>query len=155
MTFGRNIREMTIQQDDRIKEFENEVRKRGGNAAIDWKESNSPESRGILFADVDGVTLMVYREGLISVPAVRTYHPPRYPTPIIAAALATELWTKQKARDDANLDLAKSRSTGHLGPIVDPDLKCRNKVCPYQLESSDVRQRRAQGGYNWNPDRCS
>ena len=51
---------MTSQQDDRIKEFENEVRKRGGNAVMDWKESNSPESRGILFADVDGVTLMVY-----------------------------------------------------------------------------------------------
>ena len=54
---------------------------------------------------------MVYSDGLISIPAVRTYHPPRYPTPMIAAALATELWTKQKARDDANLDLAKSRST--------------------------------------------
>jgi len=146
---------MTSLQDARIKEFENEVRKRGGNAVIDWKESNSRESRGILFADVDGVTLMVYGDGLISVPAVRTYHPPRYPTPIIAAALATELWTGQKARDNANLDLAKSRSTGHLDPMVDPDLKCRNKVCPCQLESVDVRQRRARGGYNWNPDRSS
>ena len=61
---------MTSQQDDRIKEFENEVRKRGGNAVIDWKESNSPENRGILFADVDGVTPMVYLDGLISIPAV-------------------------------------------------------------------------------------
>ena len=148
-------REMTSLQDARIKEFEIEVQERGGNTPVDWKESNSPESRGVLFADVDGVTLMVYSDGLISIPAVRTYHPPRYPTPIIAAALATELWKKQKARDDANLDLAKSRSTGYLGPIVDPDLKCRHKVCPCQLESSAVRQRRARGGYNWNPDRCS
>ena len=146
---------MTSQQDDRIKEFEIEVKKRGGNAVMDWKESHSPESRGILFADVDGVTLMVYSDGLISIPAVRTYHPPRYPTPIIAAALATELWAGQKARDDANLDLAKSRRTGHLGPIVDTDLKCRNTNCPCQRESSDVRQRRARGGFNWNPDRCS
>ena len=146
---------MTSQQDDRIKEFEIEVKKRGGNAVMDWKESHSPESRGILFADVDGVTLMVYSDGLISIPAVRTYHPPRYPTPIIAAALATELWAGQKARDDANLDLAKSRRTGHLGPIVDTDLKCRNTNCPCQRESSDVRQRRARGGFNWDPDRCS
>ena len=143
---------MTSQQGDRIKEFEIEVKKRGGNAVMDWKESHSPESRGILFADVDGVTLMVYSDGLISIPAVRTYHPPRYPTPIIAAALATELWAGQKARDDANLDLAKSRRTGHLGPIVDTDLKCRNTNCPCQRESSDVRQRRARGGFNWNPD---
>jgi hypothetical protein len=146
---------MTSKQDARIEEFDIELKKRGGNAVIDWKESHSPESRGILFAEVDGVTLMVYSDGLISVPAVRTYHPPRYPTPIIAAALATELWTKQKARDDANPVLAKSRATGHLGPIVGPDLKCRNKTCPCQQESSDVRQRRARGGFNWDPDRCS
>jgi len=147
---------MTSQQDARIKEFESERRKRGENAKIDWKESNSPESRSVLFADVDGVTLMIYhRDALISIPAVRTYHPPRYPTPIIAAALATELWARQKARDDANLDLAKSRRTGHLGPIVDPDLKCRNTNCPCQPESSEARQRRARGGFNWNPDRCS
>jgi hypothetical protein len=146
---------MTSLQDARIKEFEIELKTRGRNAVVNWNESNSSESRGILFAEVDGITLMVYDDGLISIPAVRTYHPPEYPTPIIAATLATELWAGQKARDDANLDLAKSRRTGHLGPIVDPDLKCRNKVCPCQLESSDVRQRRARGGYNWNPDRCS
>jgi len=146
---------MTALQDARIKEFKDEVRKRGGNAVPNWKESNSPESRGILFADVDGVTLMVYLDGLISIPAVRTYHPPRYPTPIIAAALATELWTRQKARDDANRGLAKSRVTGHLGPIVDPDLKCRIGDCRCQTESQEDRQRRARGGYNWNPDRCS
>ena len=146
---------MTSKQDARIKEFEVEVKKRSGNAVINWKESHSPESRGILFADADGVTLMVYSDGLISIPAVRTYHPPKYPTPIIAAALATELWAGQKARDDGNLDLAKSRRTGHLGPIVDPDLKCRNMNCPCQRESSDVRQGRARGGFNWNPDRCS
>lgn len=146
---------MTNLQEARIKEFEIEVRNRGRNPVIDWKESNSPESRGILFADVDGVTLMVYRDGLISIPAVRTYHPPKYPTPIIAATLATELWTKQKARDDSNPDLAQSRRTGHLGPIVDLDLKCRNKICPCHRENSDDRQRRARGGFNWNPDQCS
>jgi hypothetical protein len=146
---------MTSEQDARIKEFESEVRERGGVAVIDWKESNTPESRGILFKDVDGITLMVYRDGLISIPAVRTYHPPRYPTPIVAAALAQELSAKQKARDDGNVETAKSRRTGHLGPIVDPDLKCRAKYCPCQRESSEVRQRRARGEFNWNPDECS
>jgi len=146
---------MTSQQRDRIKEFESEARTRGENAEVDWKESNSPESRGVLFGDSNGVTLVVYPNGLISIPAVRTYHPPRYSTPAIAAALATELWAKQEARDDANPYLATSRKTGHLGPIVDPDLKCRKKVCPCQGESPVVRQSRAQGGFNTNPDRCS
>jgi hypothetical protein len=146
---------MNSLQSDRIKEFETEIKNRGRSSATDWKESNSSESRGVLFADVDAVTLMVYRDGVISIPAVRSYHPPKYPTPIIAAALATVLWSKQKARDDANRDLAKSRVTGHLGAIVDPDLKCRIKDCRCQNESPADRQRRARGGYNWNPDRCS
>jgi hypothetical protein len=146
---------MTSQQNHRVKEFENEVRKRGGNADIGWKKSNSPESRDVLFADVDGVTLVVYPNGLISIPAVRTYHPPEYPTPIIAAASAKELWAKQKARDDARPETARNRRTGHLGPMVEPDLKCRNKMCPCQSESQEDRQKRAQGGFNTNPNRCS
>jgi hypothetical protein len=72
---------MTSLQDARIKEFEIELKTRGRSAVVNWKESNSPESRGILFVEVDGITLMVYDDGLISTPAVRTYHPPDYPTP--------------------------------------------------------------------------
>jgi len=98
---------------------------------------------------------VVCPNGLISIPAVRTYYPPKYPTPVVAAASANELWARQKARDDAQPDLAKSRRTGHLGPIVDPDLKCRNKVCPCYSESPAARQKRAQGGFNTNPLRCS
>ena len=146
---------MTSQQDDIIKEYESEVRKRSGNAVRDWKESNSPESRGVLFGDVDGVTLVVYPNGLISIPAVRTYSLPKYPTPVVAAASAKELWETQKARDDAHPEKAKARTTGHLGPIVDPDLKCRNKICSCHSENLEVRQKRAQGGFNTNPFRCS
>jgi hypothetical protein len=146
---------MTSLQDSRIKEFETELRKRGENEKIDWKESNSLASRGFLFWDFKGVTLTVSPLGLMNIPAVRSYHPPRYPTPIIAAALATELWTKQKARDDANPDLAKSRRTGHLGPIVDPDFRCQNKGCPCNSEGQDDRRRRERGGFNENPNRCS
>jgi hypothetical protein len=47
---------MTSLQKDRIKEYEIEAKKRGGNAVTDWRESNSPESRGVLFGDVDGVS---------------------------------------------------------------------------------------------------
>ena len=146
---------MTSQQSARVKEFELEVKRRGANRVLDWKESNSLESMGVLFASADGVTLMIYPNGLISIPAVRTYHSPKYPTPMIAAASASELWAKQKVRDDANPELARTRRTGHLSPIVDPNLQCRNMVCPCHRESQKARQKRAQGGFNTNPDRCS
>jgi hypothetical protein len=67
--------------------------------------------------------------GLVNIPAVRTYHPPKYPTPIIAAG-AGELWAKQRTRDEANSELAKNRRTGHLAAIIDYDLRCRNQACP-------------------------
>ncbi len=146
---------MTSLQDATVKEFEREVKKRGRSYVMDWKESTCTESYGILFAAADCVTLMVYHDGLISIPAVRTYHPPEYPTPIIAAAGATELWAKQRARDEANPDLAKSRTTGHLGSAVDPSLKCCNELCPCHEENSELRQRRARGGFNWDREKCS
>jgi len=75
---------MTKKQEDRTKEYESERRSRGESANVNWKEGNQPESRGVLFADVDGVSLMVYTDGLISIPAVRSYHPPKYATPMLA-----------------------------------------------------------------------
>ena len=70
---------MTGQQSDAIKEYENEMNKRGRNGVLDWKESNSAESRGVLFADVDGgVTLMIYSDGLINIPAVRSWNEKKY-----------------------------------------------------------------------------
>ena len=146
---------MTTQQEARIKEFQNKLVEQGRTATIDWTESDLPESRCILFAEVDGITLMVYPDGLISIPAVRTYHPPRYPTPIIAAASTRELWTRQKARDDSRPGTARIRKTGHLDPIVHPSLKCRSRACRCQQEGPGLRQKRARGGFNTNPDRCS
>ena len=55
----------------------------------------------------------------------------------------------------AHPEKAKTRTTGHLGPIIDPDLKCRNKICSCRSENLEVRQKRAQGGFNTNPFRCS
>ena len=146
---------MTKKQEDRTKEYESNRRSLRESANINWKESNQPESRGVLFADVDGVSLMVYTDGLISIPAVRSYHSPKYATPMLAALSAKELWAKQKTRDDRTLTRAKSWRSGHLSPIVHSDLKCENFVCPCQGEGPEERQRRARGGFNTNPDRCS
>jgi hypothetical protein len=146
---------MTRQQERRINELEKEMKKRGNNMTPAWKESESHESHGVIFAALDGVTIVVAANGLVNIPAVRSYKGPQYPTPVIAAASAKELWAKQKARDDANHASARVRRTGHLGPLVDPDLKCRNKACPCQSEAFELRRRRAQGGFNANPDRCS
>jgi len=154
-TQRREIAEMTSQQAVRIKEFEGEVRRRGENAEIGWEESSNAETRGVLFGAFAGVTLMVYPNGLISIPAVRSYHPPKYPTPVIAAASSKQLWAGQKRRDDANPEKAKERRGGHLHPIVDTNLKCRSADCPCHNQGPGDLQKRARGGRNTNPNRCS
>jgi hypothetical protein len=146
---------VTHQQDEITSRFLEELVRRGHDGRIDWNESDAPESRNFLFGEVEGVTVTVTPGGLINIPAVRTYHPPKYPTPVIAAASARELWAKLKARDDVNLELAKTRQTGHLGPIIDHDLRCRNKLCPCNSETQDVRRKRERGGFNEDPFRCS
>jgi hypothetical protein len=112
---------MTLQQEWATKEFERELRKRGQPEKIDWKESNEDVSRGCLFGEFLGVTLMVYPEGLISMPAVCSY---TAPSPPIAATSARERWERQKARDDANPERAQKRIGGHLDQRVDHDLMC-------------------------------
>src|SRR5215472_4231784 len=102
---------MTSQQENRTKQLEDELRKLGKNANIAWRESSSPESRGFVFGQINGVTVTVTPGGLVNKPAVRSYHPPRYPTPVVAAASADELWSRQKARDDVNLEVARARRT--------------------------------------------
>jgi len=138
---------MTSEQSETIKEYENEVRKRGGNPALDWKESNSPESRGVLFADAHGVTLMIYSDGLINIPARCSWDTKKY-YHITAAACAKELWSRQKRLDDNNRKKAQERQGGHLDSLVGFDLKCRDTDCPCHKESQDGRQTRARGGRN-------
>lgn len=145
---------MTSEQKIRIEEFEREVIKRGSDADLTWEESRNDLTYGFLFGNFGGVTLTISPKGLISIPAVRSYHPPSYPTPAIAAASAKELWEKQKKRDEADLETARSRSTGHLSPIVDWELRCENRRCPCLSETVEARQRRSQGGFNTDPDRC-
>lgn len=136
---------MTSQQSDAIREYESEVRRRGGNAVLDWKESNSTESRGILFADADGVTRIIYSDGLINIPAVRSWDPKKY-YHVSAAACAKELWSRQKIRDDDDRDTAKQRRTGHLDSIVGFDLKCGDIECP--CRNPEERRARSRGGRN-------
>lgn len=145
---------MTREQNYYSTQLQEELAKRG-HAPVEWVESKADVSRGLLFSELDGVTVTIAPNGLLHVSAVRTYHPPKYPTPVIAAACAGELWARQKARDDAGIELARSRSTGHLGPIVGHDLRCGNPLCHCRDESAADRRHRQQGGFNGNPDVCS
>jgi hypothetical protein len=146
---------MTSQQSDMTRRLSDELVRQGENGRVDWRESENQLTRGFLFGEVAGVTVTVAPTGLVNIPAVRTYHPPEYPTPVNAAASAGELWAKQKVRDDTNPELARSRRTGHLGPIIDYNLKCRNNACPCAAETGDERRRRERGGFNENPFRCA
>ena len=66
---------MTNQQEDMTRLLRDELAMRGQNGRIEWKESNSPESGGYLFGEVEGVTVTVSPGGLMNIAAVRTYHP--------------------------------------------------------------------------------
>jgi hypothetical protein len=143
---------MNSQQSDTIKEYENEMRRRGRSPTADWKESDRAESRGVLFAEVDGVTLMVYPDGLINIPSRCSWSFDKY-THITAAACAKELWARQKRKDDDHPNAAKERAGGHLGPIVGPDLKCGIEDCPCQEELPEQRRSRAKGAYNMKQDK--
>jgi hypothetical protein len=158
LTFRSNSyrgQQMTSQQQAMTKNLSEELAKRGHRTSINWKASDRLESRGFLFGEIEGVTITVTPGGLINIPSVRTYHPPKYPTPVIAAASAGELWAKQKVRDHANPSLARIRRTGHLGPIISYDLRCNNQACPCHSETDDIRQRRERGGFNEDPFKCS
>ena len=85
---------MTDRQQIYARQLQDELKKRGHNGQIEWTESNAAQSRGFLFGEVQGVTVTIAPHGLVNIPAVRTYHPPKYPTPVVAAACAGELWVK-------------------------------------------------------------
>jgi hypothetical protein len=79
---------MTLDQRDMIDRLAKELAKRGNHSPIDWTESDAPESLGFVFGEVDGVTVTITPWGLVNIPAVRSYHSPKYSTPVIAAACA-------------------------------------------------------------------
>ena len=138
---------MTVKQGWATKEFDRELTKLG-YAKMNWEESSAGVSRGCLFENFTGVTLMVYPEGLISIPAVCSYTDSSGSA--VAATTAKARFDRQKARDDNDLARAQKRQGGHLGPIVDHDLKCENGHCPCRKAgtTSQDRRSRAQGAYN-------
>jgi len=150
---GRN-EVMTDQQTEFSMQLQDELARRG-HPPVEWPESKAPGSTGVLFTEVDGVTVTLAPNGLLNVSAVRSYQWPKYPTPVIAAACAGELWKRQKARDDANIERARRWRTGHLAPIVGHDLKCGNELCPCQHESANELRRRERGGFNGSPGVCA
>ena len=82
---------------------------------------------------------------LISIPAVCSY---TARSPAVAAASAKERFDKQKVNDDRYPERAQHRKGGHLGPVVDYDLKCGNEDCPCQKETLQKRRSRARGACN-------
>ena len=146
---------MTSQQQERIRQLEIELKNRGKAGGLVWRRSSGSVSRDFIFSELRGVTVTCSPNGLLNIPAVRSYHPPKYPTPVVAAACADELWAKQNARDVANPEKARTYRTGHLGPLVNFELKCRARECDCISETDEERQKRAQGEFNTDPDRCS
>ena len=109
---------------------------------------------GYDFTAVEGVTVVItkwsrnaYGRGGYKVAAVRTYDEKRYPTNLDAAVKARELFTEQRKRDDKNLERAKKRNRGHLGPKVTTDWYCDDKDCPCQGQR-DINKRRERSLLN-------
>jgi hypothetical protein len=108
---------------------------------ISVKLPNMGENDGYLFTEVQGVTVLIGRNGGYKVPALR-----RYDNPSLEAAVnARVLWEKQKRRDDADSVKARALRTGHLSPIVHTDLRCGHPHCPCMVEGIVGRQRRSLG----------
>jgi hypothetical protein len=81
-------------------------------------------SDGLIFTEVDGVTVIIGVQGGYKIPAVRSY-----PTGVQSAIHARSLWDTQYRWDlDNQLD-ARNRRTGHLSPIINKELKCGDKHC--------------------------
>ena len=97
-------------------------------------------ARGLVFTEVNGVTVIIGAQGSYKIPAVRTY-----PTGIESAINARSLWNTQKQWDRENPQEAHKRRTGHFSPIVDEGLKCGNNECPCQKENAARRQSRSLG----------
>jgi len=81
-------------------------------------------SDGLVFTEVDGVTVIISVKGAYKIPAVRSY-----PTGLDSAANAPSLWKDQERWDLDNRDEARKRRTGHLRPIVGLDLRCGHPDC--------------------------
>jgi hypothetical protein len=92
---------------------------------------------GYLFTEVQHVTVVIgdiarnhYQMGGFKVPALRTYPEVGDPTNLQAAARAGEYFSRQLARDERNIELARQRTHGHIGAIIDFEWHCNDCRCP-------------------------
>ena len=86
---------------------------------------------GLVFTEVDGVTLIIGVQGGYKIPAIRSY-----PTRIESAVNARSLWQQQGEWDLSNPVEARRHRTGHLRPTVGNDLKCGANDCPCSNENT-------------------
>ena len=83
------------------------------------------EHNGLVFTEVEGVTVTIGSNGGIDITAVRTFRD----NPLDAAAAADMLFGKQYERDEDDLARAGAFSTSHLSPRVNFAGQCENKAC--------------------------
>src|ERR1700722_13933891 len=100
------------------------------------------QSDGYGFTEVQGVTIVITRvirnaRGGYKVPALRSYPEVGDPTNLDAAIQADVLFTRQRTKDASDLDRARLRGHGHLGPVVGLDWRCNDELCG--CRGQDVR----------------
>jgi hypothetical protein len=89
------------------------------------------EHNGLVFTQVEGVTLTIGSNGGIDIPAVRTYRE----NPLKAASIADIPFRKQHERDEDNPARASAYETSHLSPRVNSAGRCENKACRCNSET--------------------
>lgn len=97
-------------------------------------------SDGLVFTEVDGVTVIIGIQGGYKIPAIRTY-----PTGIESVVNARSLWEQQREWDISNPVEARRRRTGHLRPVVTDELKCGDIDCPCSTDNAARLRSRSLG----------
>jgi hypothetical protein len=97
-------------------------------------------SDGLVFTEVEGVTVIIGLQGGYKIPAIRTY-----PTGIESVVNARSLWQQQMEWDIDNPLEAQRRRTGHLRPVVTKELKCGDKDCSCSTENAARLRGRSLG----------
>jgi hypothetical protein len=122
---------MTSEQQTRLAQLQQELLARRGIADC---LPNLGESDGYVFTEVQGVIIVITRvirneRGGYKVPALRSYPEVGDPTNSDAAIQADVLFARQRTRDASDLDRARLRGHGHLGPVVGLDWRGNNELC--------------------------
>jgi len=89
------------------------------------------EHDGVVFTEVEGVTVTIGVGGGIDIPAVRTYRE----SPLDAAAIANTLFRKQHEHDEDDPARASAYETGHFSPRVNFAGRCENQACRCNLKT--------------------